>query len=156
MQNSLRFYGVSTLNVSGSMKTKPWMTSPTLADTTGYLTGFANRTGRRPAENSFAHLVENAQLRVDQREALEEALAGSRFVLSETDDGLELMLRISATAEKEVKDQRGYIEEHAPDAVLRRSRPPKTDSRTATRTTHCRRLVEHLRGVDCGQLQRGA
>jgi hypothetical protein len=71
-------------------------------------------TGRK----LLAHLVENTQLRVDQREALEEALAGSRFVLSETDDGLELMLRISATAEKEVKDQRGYIEGHAPNAVL--------------------------------------
>jgi len=71
-------------------------------------------TGRK----LLAHLVENTQLRVDQREALEEALAGSRFVLSETDDGLELMLRISATAEKEVKDQRGYIEAHAPNAVL--------------------------------------
>jgi len=76
--------------------------------------------GTPPGRKLLAHLVENAQLRVDQREALKEALAGSRFVLSETEDGSELMLRISATAEAEVKDQRGYIEEHASEVVLER------------------------------------
>lgn len=54
----------------------------------------------------LAYMIENRQHRVDEIEDLQDALAGSRFVLQEGDDGLELMLRITATAEAEVKDQR--------------------------------------------------
>lgn len=66
----------------------------------------------------IAYMIENAQLRIDQIEALEDAFAGSRFVLQEGEYGMELMLRITATAEAEVKDQRAYLDETAPEAVL--------------------------------------
>ena len=66
----------------------------------------------------LAYMIENTQLRIDHVEALQDAFAGSRFVLQEGEDGMELMLRITATAEAQVKDQRAYVEEKAPEDVL--------------------------------------
>lgn len=66
----------------------------------------------------IAYMIENAQLRIDHIKALEDAFAGSRFVIQEGEGGLELMLRITATAEAQVKDQRAYVEEKAPEDVL--------------------------------------
>ena len=66
----------------------------------------------------LAYMIEDNLFRRDQREDLEEALAGSRFVLSEGEDGLELLLKISATAERQVETHRAYVEENAPEEVL--------------------------------------
>lgn len=66
----------------------------------------------------LAYMIEDNLFRQVERDDLEEALTGSRFVLSEGNDGLELLLKISATAERQVETHRAYVEENAPEEVL--------------------------------------
>jgi hypothetical protein len=47
----------------------------------------------------------------------------------------------SATAETEVQDQRGYIEEHAPDAVMEKLSEQRTSSPIRSHITYYRRLA---------------
>lgn len=70
----------------------------------------------------LAYMIEDSPLHPDEREELEESLAGSRFTLTAGDDGLELWLRISAAAERQAETHRSFVEEHASDEVLDRSR----------------------------------
>jgi hypothetical protein len=74
--------------------------------------------GTETGRQMLAYMVENTLLRKDQIEELEDALKGSRFVLNRDNGNLQLMLRISATAETEIETHRSYVEEHASDRIL--------------------------------------
>lgn len=77
-----------------------------------------NGNGSSEARRILAYMIEDSTFRVDEREDLEEALAGSRFTLTNGENGKELWLRISAAAERQAKTHRSFVEEHAPDEVL--------------------------------------
>lgn len=66
----------------------------------------------------LAYMVENATFRRDELEDLERAFAGSRFALTEGESGIELWLKISATAERQVETHRSFVEDNAPDETL--------------------------------------
>lgn len=75
----------------------------------------------------LAYMIEDSHLYPDEREELEEALAGSRFALTEGDEGMELWLRISAAAERQAETHRSFVEEHAPDEVLDAIKSARTE-----------------------------
>lgn len=70
------------------------------------------------ARSILAYMIENCYLHPDEREELEQALAGSRFALTEGEDGVKLWLRISAAAERQAETHRSFVKEHATDEVL--------------------------------------
>ena len=83
-----------------------------------------NGNGSGEARPILAYMVENATFRRDERENLERALAGSRFVLNEGESGIELWLKISATAERQVETHRSFVEDNAPDETLKNLKMP--------------------------------
>lgn len=70
------------------------------------------------ARQILAYMIEDSTFRVNERENLEKSLAGSRFTLTEGENGKELWLRISAAAERQAQTHRSFIEENAPEEVL--------------------------------------
>lgn len=62
------------------------------------------------ARKILAYMIEDSTFRKSEREELKEALVGSRLVLCEEDSGLELMLKINATAERQVETHQNYTE----------------------------------------------
>ncbi len=79
------------------------------------------------ARQLLAYMIEDSRFSRDEREALQEALAGSRFVLSEGEEGLELLLKINATAERQVESHRTFVEENAPEETLRKIKEAETE-----------------------------
>lgn len=79
------------------------------------------------ARQLVAYMIEDSRFSRDEREVLQEALAGSRFVLSEGEEGLELLLKINATAERQVESHRTFVAENAPEEALRKIKEAETE-----------------------------
>lgn len=70
------------------------------------------------ARRILAYMIKENTFRRDELEELENALAGSRFALTEGENGAELWLKISAVAERQAETHRSFVEEHSPEETL--------------------------------------
>lgn len=94
------------------------------------------------------HLInEEAPLRIDVLEPLEDALQGSDLELTEGDDGYELIKAVSGPAQQAKAQQRSYIEEYAPlraVAFLERARKEQAQGCNANALWHGRNALEKM------------